>query len=316
LVTPIVNALVTGGTGFIGSHLVRALLARGDRVRVLDAFHTSTKQTLAEGAELVECDVRDADGVAAACRDIDVVFHLAAFRSVPKSVDDPRLATESNVLGTLNVLLGAEQAGVRRVVYASSSSVYGARDEGAIQREDDRPGPRSPYAASKLAGEYYCNVWTDLKGLSTVGLRYFNVFGPGQRPDSQYSAVFPAFISALVAGRAPVVHWDGEQTRDFTYVADVADATMRAGDADVDGSAILNIAGGTPKSVNDVLRAVSGSVGTWIEPERTPMRPGDVRASHADITRARDLLGWTPTAKWADSVAATVGWFKDTRPGD
>ena len=303
------NVLVTGGAGFIGSHLVRALLERGDNVRVLDAFLTSTKDSVVAGVDLVVCDLRDADGVARACTDVEVVFHLGAFRSVPKSVDDPRLATESNVIGTLNVLMGAERAGVRRVVYASSSSVYGARP-GTVQSEDDPPNPLSPYAASKLAGEQYCSVWTHLKELSTVSLRYFNVFGPGQRPDSQYSAVFPAFISALVGGQAPEVHWDGEQSRDFTYVTDAADATMRAGDADISQPLVVNIAGGAPKTVNEVLHAVSAAVGTWIEPRRLPQRPGDIRSSRADLSRAEDLLGWVPRAEWSRSVGETVSWFR------
>ena len=303
------NVLVTGGAGFIGSHLVAALAERGDRVCVLDAFLTSRREGVPSYVDLVECDLRDTDGVARACRGVEVVFHLGAFRSVPKSVDDPRLATESNVLGTLSVLMGAERAGVRRVVHSSSSSVYGGRAE-KVQHEDDRLSPRSPYAASKLAAEHYCGVWTDLKGLSTVSLRYFNVFGPGQRPDSQYSAVFPAFVSALVEGRAPEVHWDGEQTRDFTYVADVVDATMRSGDADLDGAVVINVAGGVPKTINDVLRSVADAAGTWIEPSYTPMRAGDVRASRADIGRARDLLGWEPRAEWTASVAATVDWFR------
>ena len=303
------KALVTGGAGFIGSRLVAGLLERGDDVRVLDALLTSTKETVPDGAELFEGDLRDADCVAEACRGAEVVFHLGAFRSVPKSVEDPRAATETNVLGTLNVLVGAERAGARRVVYASSSSVYGAA-AGAIQHEDDPPHPRSPYAASKLSGELYCAVWTDLKGLATVSLRYFNVFGPGQRPDSQYSAVFPGFVSALMSGRAPELHWDGEQTRDFAYVEDVADATIRAGDAEVDGPAVVNVAGGDPKSVNEVLRAVSEACGVWIEPTRTSMRAGDVRSTCADISRAKQLLGWEPATAWPSAVAATVAWFQ------
>jgi nucleoside-diphosphate-sugar epimerase len=215
------------------------------------------------------------------------------------------------VLGTLNVLMGAGDAGVRRVVYASSSSVYGD-DAADVQHEDDPPNPRSPYAASKLAGEYYCSVWTHLKGISTVSLRYFNVFGPGQNPDSKYSAVFPAFISALRAGEAPELHWDGEQTRDFTFVDDVVCANVMAADADkqVDG-AVINIAGGAPKSISMVLGAVSEAIGTWIDPRRTPKRQGDVRATHADISKARDLLGWEPETSWTEGVAATVNWFRE-----
>jgi nucleoside-diphosphate-sugar epimerase len=306
-----VDVLVTGGGGFIGSALARALVARGDDVRVLDNFLTGSRARVPDGAELVEADLRDAAAVADACRGAEVVFHQAALRSVPKSVDQPRLATECNVMGTLSVLMGAASAGVRRVVYASSSSVYGQRLD--VLREDDMPDPRSPYAASKLAGEQYCRVWTHLHGLSTVSLRYFNVFGPGQSPDSKYSAVFPAFISALLRGEAPEVHWDGEQAKDFTFVDDVVHANLLAAAADerADG-AVINVGGGRPKSVNEVLRLVSEHVGTWIDPRRTPKRQGDVRRSEADITRAAELLGWTPATPWEAGVEATVDWFRRT----
>jgi nucleoside-diphosphate-sugar epimerase len=202
---------------------------------------------------------------------------------------------------------------VRRVVYASSSSVYGDVAEGR-QREDMTPSPLSPYAVSKLAAEQYCRVWTHLKGLSTVSLRYFNVFGPGQRPESKYAAVFPGFISALAESRAPEVHWDGEQSRDFSYIDDVVRANVAAAEAgpDADG-AVINVAGGDPKSVNEVLDVVSEAIGRWIEPVRTPKRAGDVRRTHADISRARDVLGWTPQADWKESVAQTVAWFLQRR---
>jgi nucleoside-diphosphate-sugar epimerase len=211
------------------------------------------------------------------------------------------------------VVMAAEDAGVRRVVYASSSSVYGDVSEG-INREDLPPDPLSPYAASKLAGELYCRVWTRLKGLSTVSLRYFNVFGPGQSMESRYAAVFPAFCSALVAGRPPEVHWDGEQARDFTYIDDVVTANLLAAEADdrVDG-AVVNIAGGRPTTVNEVLRSVSDALGTWVEPVRTPRRAGDVRRTHADVTRASQLLGWVPQADWDDAVRATTRWFAEGR---
>lgn len=304
------TTLVTGGAGFIGSAVARALIARGDDVRIFDNFLTGSKMNIPTGAEVVEGDLRDAEAIRDACRDVEVVFHQAAIRSVPKSVDDPFSTTSCNVLGTLNALVAAEQSGVRRFVYASSSSVYGDRSDG-IQREDDPPRPRSPYAASKLAGEYYCGVWTELKGLSTVSLRYFNVFGPGQQPDSKYSAVFPAFISALVTGRAPELHWDGGQTRDFSFVTDVVAANLAAAEADDRASgAIVNIGGGDPKSINQVLRAISDAVGTWIEPARLPRRTGDVRQTHADISRAKQLFGWSPTTQWSDAVAETVEWFR------
>jgi nucleoside-diphosphate-sugar epimerase len=311
-----VKALVTGGAGFIGSATARALLTRGDEVSVLDDLFSGFEENLPAEAEFVRGDIRDLETVEKACRGVDVVFHLAAVRSVPRSVDNPLLSHEVNATGTLSVLTAAEKAGVRRVIYASSSSVYGGTDDGRPSREEDMPRPSSPYAASKLAGELYCAVWSRLKGLSTVSLRYFNVFGPGQHPESKYAAVFPAFCSALVESRPPEVNWDGEQARSFTYVDDVARANLLAADAgpEVDG-AVINISGGRPVTVNEVLTAVSQAVGRWIEPVRTPRRPGDVRYSDAEIDRARRLLGWAPEASWDDSVAATVEWFAQTGVG-
>jgi nucleoside-diphosphate-sugar epimerase len=305
------RALVTGGAGFIGSALARELVARGDEVRVLDNFLTGTPEALPEGAELLEGDLRNVEDVRKAVEGAEVVFHQGAVRSVPRSVEEPVLVEETNVLGTLHVLLAAEEAGTRRVVYASSSSVYGDVPEG-VNREDFTPDPLSPYAASKLAGEHYSRVWTRMKGLSTVSLRYFNVFGPGQSHESRYAAVFPAFCHALVAGRPPEVHWDGEQSRDFSYIDDVVRANLLAAEADgrVDGE-VINVAGGAPKTVNEVLGAVAGALGTWIEPTRTPRRVGDVRRTHADIGRARELLGWTPRAGWDEAVGATVRWFAE-----
>lgn len=306
------RALVTGGAGFIGSALARALLERGDDVRILDNLLTGREDVIPEGADVVRGDLRDLDEVRAAMPGVDVVFHQAALRSVPKSVDQPILAMECNVRGTLNTLVAAADAGVRRLVYASSSSVYGEAGR-PVQREDDPPDPRSPYAVSKLAGEQYCRVWTHLGRLSTVSLRYFNVFGPGQHPDSQYSAVFPAFVSALVTGTPPEVHWDGDQTRDFTYIDDVVRANIAAADAgEAADGAVLNIAGGRPKSINDVLRAVSDAVGTWVEPRKLPKRSGDVRATHADLTAAHATLRWEPRSEWSDAVAETVAWFRRT----
>jgi len=305
----VARALVTGGGGFIGSQIARRLLRDGWDVRILDNFLTGSKENVPTDAELQIGDLRNLEDVRRSVEGVEVVFHEGAVRSVPRSVDEPVLVEESNALGTLHVLMAAEAAGVRRVMYASSSSAYGDVGE-EINREDRAPNPISPYAATKLAGEYYCRVWTALKGLSTVSLRYFNVFGPGQAADSKYAAVFPGFISALVAGRAPELHWDGEQSRDFSYIDDVVEANILAAAADdrVDG-AVMNIAGGDPKTVNEVLRAVSDAVGTWIEPERMPRRAGDVRRTYADIARARELLGWEPRAQWEESVRATVEWF-------
>ena len=311
------RALVTGGAGFIGSSLARTLLGRGWDVRVLDNLLNGFEENVPREADFILGDLREPETVRAACEDIDVVFHQGALRSVPRSVDDPVLSASCNVIGTLNVLVAAEQAKVRRVVYASSSSVYGDVPKG-LQREDMTPSPLSPYAVSKLTAEQYCGVWTRLKGLSTVSLRYFNVYGPGQHPESKYSAVFPAFISALVQNRPPEIHWDGLQERDFSYIDDVVEANVLAATATADGidGSILNIAGGEPKTVNDVLRAVSDASGTWIDPVRTPKRAGDVRRTHADTGRARELLRWSPRADWVESVRQTVAWFLDGRYRD
>jgi nucleoside-diphosphate-sugar epimerase len=309
----VTRALVTGGAGFIGSSIARELLANDWEVRILDNFLTGFEDAVPQDAELVRGDIRDLDTCRAACADIDVVFHQAAFRSVPKSVDDPRLSNDCNITGSLNLLMAAGDAGVKRLVYASSSSAYGDIS-GTINQEDLPTNPRSPYAVSKLAAEQYCRLWSDLKGLSTVSLRYFNVFGPGQHPDSKYSAVFPGFVSALVEGRAPEVHWDGEQSRDFTYIDDVVRANILGAQADdrVSGM-VFNIGGGEPKSINDVLRAVADAVGTWIEPQHSPKRQGDIRSTEADVSRAAEYLGWKPEADWVESVAATVSWFQQKR---
>lgn len=300
------RALVTGGAGFIGSAVAGLLIAEGWDVRVFDNLMTGFERNIPPEADFVRGDLRDAQEVSAACRDVDVVFHQGAVRSVPKSVDDPRLSHESNITGTLNVLEGSRVASVRRVVYASSSSVYGETQE-AINHEHDAPNPQSPYAVTKLAGEYYCRVWTALGRLSTVSLRYFNVFGPGQHPESKYAAVFPAFVTALATDRAPELHWDGEQSRDFTYVHDVARANLLAAKADdrIDGQ-VINIGAGRPRTVNDVLRAVSEAIGRWLDPTVLPKRPGDVRHTHADIDRARSVLGWEPRAEWDQAVRETV----------
>jgi nucleoside-diphosphate-sugar epimerase len=302
----LVRALVTGGAGFIGSSVAGLLVSEGWKVRIFDNLVTGFERNIPPEADFLYGDLRNPEEVYAACRDVDVVFHQGAIRSVPKSVDDPRLSHESNITGTLNVLEGSRLASVRRLVYASSSSAYGETDE-TINRETDPPNPRSPYAVTKLAGEYYCRVWTALGRLSTVSLRYFNVFGPAQHPESKYAAVFPAFVTALVSGRPPEVHWDGLQSRDFTYVDDVARANLLAAMADghADGE-VVNIGGGRPKTVLEVLDSISAAIGRSIDPVFVPKRPGDVRHTHADVTKARDLLGWQPQAVWTEAVAATV----------
>jgi UDP-N-acetylglucosamine/UDP-N-acetyl-alpha-D-glucosaminouronate 4-epimerase len=301
-----VRALVTGGAGFIGSAVSRLLIAEGWDVRIFDNLLTGFERNIPPEAEFLRGDLRSAEEASAACRGVDVVFHQGAVRSVPKSVDDPRLSHESNITGTLNILEASRLASVRRLVYASSSSVYGESEE-TINRETHVPNPQSPYAVTKLAGEYYCRVWTALGRLSTVSLRYFNVFGPGQHPESKYAAIFPAFVTALAAERAPEVHWDGQQSRDFTFVEDVARANLLAATANdrVDGG-VLNIGAGRPKTVMQVLESVSEAIGRSIDPVFLPKRAGDVRRTHADISKARELLGYQPQTDWPGAVAATV----------
>jgi UDP-N-acetylglucosamine/UDP-N-acetylgalactosamine 4-epimerase len=306
-----VNALVTGGAGFIGAAVAQALVNRGDSVRVIDNLVSGEESNVPPGAEFILGDLRDRAAMSKACEGTDVVFHQAAIRSVPRSVDDPLLSNDANVSGTLNLLVAASEAGVDRLIYASSSSVYGNIDAG-VNRETLAPDPESPYAVSKLAGEYYCRVWARLKGLSTVSLRYFNVFGPGQRAESKYATVFPAFIKALLNNDPPEVHWDGEQARDFSYIDDVVRANLLAAESDsrVDG-AVVNIGAGYPRTVNEVLRSVSDAVGVWIEPTSSPKRAGDVRTTHADISLALQLLGWKPETDWDEAVGETVAWFRN-----
>ncbi|MDQ3964061.1 MAG: NAD-dependent epimerase/dehydratase family protein [Actinomycetota bacterium] len=304
------KALVTGGAGFIGAAIARGLVDRGDDVVIVDDFSAGREDAVPRGTTLVVADIRDTDAVASACGNVEVIFHHAAVKSVPRSMDEPMVANDVNAAGTLSVLQAAESAGVKRLIYASSSSVYGGSD-GSPSHEDDSPNPLSPYAVSKLAGEYYCRVWSGLGRVPTVTLRYFNVFGPGQPADSRYAAVFPAFITALQAGEAPVIYGDGEQTRDFTFIDDIVRANVLAADAEasVDG-AVINAAGGDPRTVNDVFTTISRVLGSSVAPEHADPRPGDIRHSLAEPARGRDLLGWKPETEWDAAVAATVDWFR------
>ncbi|HUZ03143.1 MAG TPA: NAD-dependent epimerase/dehydratase family protein [Thermomicrobiaceae bacterium] len=300
--------LVTGGGGFIGSHLVARLVADGRRVRVLDNFATGRRENLAHvlaDIELVESDLRDPAAVRHAVAGVEVIFHEAALPSVPRSIEDPATTLAVNLTGTLNLLLAARDAGCRRVVFASSSSVYG--DARTVPKvETMAPAPRSPYAVSKLSGEQLCAVFSQLYGLETVALRYFNVFGPRQDPASPYAAVIPRFIRALRRGEAPVIYGDGEQTRDFTHVANVVDANLRAATApDVTGR-VFNVAGGGAISVNRVLQLIAELLETPARARYEPPRPGDVRQSRADITAARAALGYVPSVSFAEGLAATV----------
>lgn len=301
-------ALVTGGAGFIGSSIAKALIRRGYNVRIIDNLSAGFMTNVPGEAEFVEADIRDLKSTQAACQEVDAVFHQAAFKSVPKSIENPLLAETCNAVGTLNVLTAAQKAGVRRLIYASSSSVYGESDE--VKGEWLPTNPISPYGVSKLTGEHYCRVWARVMGLSTVCLRYFNVFGPGQHPDSQYAAVLPAFILALEQGRPAKIHGDGNQTRDFTFIDDVVRANllaMEAGDQ-VTGT-VMNVCAGSPRTVNDLYKEVAQAMGLSAEPEFIASRPGDIRHSHGDISRAGQLLGWSPQADWSQAIAQTIEWF-------
>jgi nucleoside-diphosphate-sugar epimerase len=290
------KVLVTGGGGFIGSNLARALVERGDDVRVLDNFSTGNRANLAELAnelEIVEGELRSYERVHAATRGIEVVFHQGALPSVPRSVQDPLTTSAVNVEGTLNVLLAARDEGIRRVVFASSSSVYGNSNE-LPRVETQNPDPISPYGVSKLAAERYCVSFARVYPLETVALRYFNVFGPNQDPTSQYAAVVPRFITAIADGQTVPIYGDGKQRRDFTYVANVIEANLLAANArDVNGT-VLNVATGRATTVNELADAIGSMLGLPVEREAYPERTGDVRDSWADVTRTRELLGWEP----------------------
>jgi UDP-glucose 4-epimerase len=290
------KVLVTGGGGFIGSNLVRALVERGDEVRVLDNFSTGIRANLADllgEVAVTEGELRSYERVHAATRGVEVVFHQGALPSVPRSVQDPLTTSAVNVEGTLNVLLAARDEGVRRVVFASSSSVYGNSDE-LPRVETQNPDPISPYGVSKLAAERYCVSFARVYPLETVALRYFNVFGPNQDPSSQYAAVVPLFITATVDGRPISVFGDGEQKRDFTYVSNVTDANLRAASAEDVSGRVFNVATGRATSVNELADAIGAVLDRDVGREFHGERAGDIRDSWADVTRARDLLGWEP----------------------
>jgi UDP-glucose 4-epimerase len=304
--------LVTGGAGFIGSHIVEALVNRGDRVRVLDNFSTGHRGNLAgvaRSVEIVEGDVTDAAKVAQAVRGVDCVFHQAALASVPRSIESPLDTHAACVTGTLIVLDAARRAGVRRVVYAASSSAYGDQPTSS-KRETDLPGPLSPYAAAKLAGELYCQAFFHSYGLETVGIRYFNVFGPRQDPDSPYSAVIPLFITAMLAGKQPVIYGDGQQSRDFTYVANVVHANLLAADAEAAGGEMFNVANGRATTLLELIAELNRLLGTDIRPNHAAPRVGDVRDSLADISKARRLLGYEPQVDFRAGLERSIEYYR------
>ncbi len=303
------TSLVTGGAGFIGSNLVRALLARGDEVRVLDNFSTGRRGNLAgleADVELVEGELRSYERVHAAVRGADVVFHLGALGSVPRSVQDPLTTSAVNIEGTLNVLLAARDEGVRRVIFASSSSVYGNAPELPL-KESMAPDPISPYGVAKLAAERYCVSFSRVyEGCETVVLRYFNVFGPRQDPTSQYAAVVPLFITAIANDEPVTIFDDGGQSRDFTYVDNVVSANLRAADADGVSGRILNVSAGSPTTVNELAETIGRILGKPVERRHLPARPGDLRNSWADPSEARSALAWEPAVGLEDGLRKTI----------
>ena len=304
--------LVTGGAGFIGSHLTQALVQQGARVRVLDNFCTGRRENiahLADQIELIEGDIRDLDTVRYAMQGMDYVLHQAALPSVPRSIADPLTSHHVNATGTLDVLIAAREAGVKRVVYASSSSVYG--NSPVLPKREDMPlAPISPYASSKLAGESYCQAFTHAYGLETVCLRYFNVFGPRQDPESQYAAVIPKFIIALLSGNQPTIYGDGHQSRDFTYVTNVVHANLLACSADQAVGKVFNVACGEQHTLLEIVTLLNHVLGTALEPRFDLPRPGDVRHSLADMAQASHVLGYGPEIGLQTGLEYTAEWFR------
>ena len=304
--------LVTGGAGFIGSHIAEALVRRGDRVRVLDNLSTGHLENMAdfrEGIEFVEGDLGDGPLMTEVVRDVDCIFHQAALASVPRSLERPLDTNAACVTGTVTLLDAARRAGVRRVVYAASSSAYGDL-EASSKRETDLPAPISPYGAAKLAGELYCHAFTASFGLETVAIRYFNVFGPRQDPNSPYSAVIPLFITAMLAGRQPTVFGDGFQSRDFTFVANVVHANLLAADAPGVAGRMFNAANGKSVDLLTLIAGLNRLLGTDIAPVHQPPRPGDVRDSLADITQARKCLGYEPQVRFEEGLRRSIDYYR------
>ena len=306
--------LVTGGAGFIGSHLVEELVRRGERVRVADSFITGKRENLAHvpGVELIEGDLADFAVAQRAVTGVDYVLHQAAIPSVPRSVQDPITSNRANIDASLNVLVAARDAKVRRLVYAGSSSAYGNQPT-LPKVETMGTAPLSPYALQKLVAEQYCQMFTQLYGLETVTIRYFNVFGPRQDPSSPYSGVISLFIRALIEGKQPTIYGDGGQTRDFTYVANVVDGVLRACTAPQASGEVINVAIGGRVSLNELFRTLKDLTGAAVEPIYAESRAGDVRDSQADIGKAHRLLGYEPTVTLEQGLEKTVAWFRKTQ---
>jgi nucleoside-diphosphate-sugar epimerase len=304
--------LVTGGAGFIGSHLVESLVVQGKEVRVLDNFLTGKRENIAafmDAIHLVEGDIRDLDTCKKAVDGVDFVLHQAALPSVPRSIENPVLTNAINVGGTVNILVASKEAEVKRVVFASSSSVYG--DDPHLPKKEGAEGsPLSPYAVTKLVGEKYMRVFSEIFGLGTLSLRYFNIFGPRQDPHSQYAAVIPNFITRIDRGESPRIYGDGEQSRDFTYVANVVRANMLALEAEKISGEVLNIACGDRITVNTLFEKIRDFFQKDIEAVHDEPRPGDVRHSFADITKAMDMINYEPAVTFDDGLRDTIRWYR------
>lgn len=304
--------LVTGGAGFIGSHLVASLVEQGRRVRVLDDFSTGQRSNLApieSRVEIITGDLGSATAVDRAVLGVETIFHLGAVASVPRSIETPLVTHQACATGTLHVLDAARRLGVRRVVYAASSSAYGGV-HAEIQRESDPIRPLSPYAAAKLTGELYASAFAASYALETVSLRFFNIFGPRQRDDSPYTGVIALFCSAMLRGRRPIIYGDGLQSRDFTYVGNVVQALQKAAIAEGVSGKVYNVGTGSSITVLDLLAALNRLLGARIEPEFKPPRTGDVRSSRADISRARQELGYDPRVSFEEGLAKTLEWYR------
>ncbi len=307
--------LVTGGAGFIGSHLSEELTRRGHTVRVADNLITGKRSNLdhVKGVEFAEGDLADAEFARQAVQGMDYVLHQAAIPSVPRSVKDPITSNRANVDATLNVLVAARDAGVKRLVFAGSSSAYG--NTPTLPKHEAMPNnPLSPYALQKVVGEQYLQMFTKLYGLETVSTRYFNVFGPRQDPSSPYSGVISVFASALIENRSPKIYGDGEQTRDFTYVANVVDGVLRACDAEGASGEVINVATGGRISLNQLFATVKDLVGATVAPSYTDVRSGDVKDSQADISKAERILGYQPIVSFEEGLRRTVEWYRTTTP--
>jgi UDP-glucose 4-epimerase len=309
--------LVAGGAGFIGSNIAHVLVDRGEQVRILDNFATGREENLAglvehKAVEIIRGDITDGEVVARAVKGVDYVLHQAAIPSVPRSIEDPLGGDLTNVHGTVTLLDAARKAGVKRVVYAASSSAYGEKTPGEPKVESMAPAPLSPYAAAKLASEYYMQAFYHSYGLETVSLRYFNIFGPRQDPKSQYAAVIPNFVTAALQGRPATIYGDGLTSRDFCFIDNAVEANLLACTAPAAAGEVCNVACGESTSLNEVIDIIARIVGKKIPPIYEPHRPGDIKYSLADVGKARQLLGYTGRIKFAEGLERTIAWYRKT----